>query len=247
AYRFDIELDGSRDPVIKRTVEVPASYTFQELHYVLQYAFAWQNYHLHGFTFHEPLPPPPIDGRFVPRIPKEALRIIGEEDDFDDFLGPAPLLDKKVKLSDVYGARGRYRKRVLQEGAIPPMLYEYDFGDCWEHTITFRGEKTAAANRPIFTEVVGYPPVEDCGGLSGWEGVKKAFAAGNPTPNQLERRKWAVGVMGLIECSDPIAVGDVPYSPLNEVDIDKMNDEERWERHLSAEREAEAMRNEGWF
>ena len=38
--------------------------------------------------------------------------------------------------------------------------------------------------------------------------------------------------MGLIECSDPIAVGDVPYSPLNEVDIDKMNDEERWERHL---------------
>ncbi|KAL1733733.1 MM3350-like domain-containing protein, partial [Schizophyllum commune] len=227
AYIFDIELDGSRDPVIKRTVEVPASYTFQELHYVLQYAFAWQNYHLHSFTFYEPLPPRRTDGRFEPRIPKEALRIVGVEDEFEDDFGPAPLLDKNVKLTDVYGARGRYRRRVGQEGEIPPMLYEYDFGDCWEHTITFKGEKASTANRPVLTEVVGYPPVEDSGGLGGWEDVKKAFATHDPTRDQLEHRKWATGVMGLTGLNDPIAVGDVPYSPLNEVDIDKMNDAER--------------------
>ena len=128
AYIFGIELDGSRDPVIKRTVEVPASYTFQELHYVLQYAFAWQNYHLHSFTFYEPLPPRRTDGRFEPRVPKEALRIVGVEDEFEDDFGPAPLLDKNARLSDVYGARSRYRRRVVQEGEIPPMLYEYDFG-----------------------------------------------------------------------------------------------------------------------
>ena len=53
--------------------------------------------------------------------------------------------------------------------------------------------------------------------------------------------------MGLTGLNDPIAVGDVPYSPLNEVDINKMNDAERWERRLSAEREAEAMRDEEWY
>ena len=203
AYIFDIELDGSRDPVIKRTVDkVLASYTFQELHYVLQYAFAWQNYHLHGFTFHEPLPPPPIDGRFVPRIPKEALRIIGEEDDFDDFLGPAPLLDKKVKLLDVYGARGRYRKRVLQEGAIPPMLYEYDFGVSfgrfgsllWRHTLMWQ-RRTAGSTRLPSGERRQPPPIDPSSpkssvSMTGYTVLALAHTPRIPSCRRLRRIEW---------------------------------------------------------
>ncbi|KAF8586915.1 hypothetical protein K439DRAFT_1339526 [Ramaria rubella] len=47
AYVFFVELMGSSDPPITRTVAVPAWFTFQQLHFTLQYIFGpWQNCHL---------------------------------------------------------------------------------------------------------------------------------------------------------------------------------------------------------
>ena len=80
--------------------------------------------------------------------------------------------------------------------------------------------------------IPGYPPAEDAGGVSGWEEVKEAFAAERPTRAQRERRQWAIERMGYEDRNDPLAVGDsVPYSPFNEVNVEVMNYEGRWENH----------------
>lgn len=76
--------------------------------------------------------------------------------------------------------------------------------------------------------MIGYPPAEDCGGIYGWDEIRDAFAAGKPTKGDLELRKWTIWRMGLEGKNDPIAVGNVPYSPFNKVDKNVMNDPERW-------------------
>ena len=69
---------------------------------------------------------------------------------------------------------------------------------------------------------VGCGPVEDSGAIQGWEEVKSAFRARNPTRSQRERRRWAREVSGL---------GD-EFDPFREPDVIQMNYEGRWENHV---------------
>ena len=63
AYTFELILLGTSNPVVKRTFDVPAWYTFRQLHYTLQYAMGpWHCTHLHEFSFNAPPPPQPPDG-----------------------------------------------------------------------------------------------------------------------------------------------------------------------------------------
>ncbi|KZP18782.1 hypothetical protein FIBSPDRAFT_583706 [Athelia psychrophila] len=94
--------------------------------------------------------------------------------------------------------------------------------DNWEHKLVFKGSKLARDARPLFTAIYGCAPVEDAGGLYGWEEVKAAFRASHPTPEQRERMKWAKDASGR----------GASYSPLAEPDIIPMNYEGRWENRL---------------
>lgn len=85
--------------------------------------------------------------------------------------------------------------------------------------------------------VSGYPPAEDAGGVSGWEEVKEAFAAQNPTTSQRERRDWAIKRMNYENRPDFLSVGEKAYSPFNEVNVTVMNYQGRWENHLEGYRE----------
>src|ERR1035437_5188897 len=49
-YQLKITLKGSKPP-IWRTIQVPSTCTFWDLHSVIQDVFAWNNGHLHLFTF----------------------------------------------------------------------------------------------------------------------------------------------------------------------------------------------------
>jgi hypothetical protein len=49
AYQIRITLNGTQ-PSIWRLIEVPASYTFWDLHVAIQDAMGWLDYHLHEFT-----------------------------------------------------------------------------------------------------------------------------------------------------------------------------------------------------
>ncbi|TRM59456.1 hypothetical protein BD626DRAFT_155108 [Schizophyllum amplum] len=128
-YTFKIKLLGSKDPVIKRTVDVPAWFTFQELHFVIQYAFGpWQQYHQHQFSFHSA---PPGRGGATHMAPDtELLRVIADEDEHNEAYRVrrlAVLKEKEVRLFDVYGSEGRHRAQVDVYGDVLPMIYTYDF------------------------------------------------------------------------------------------------------------------------
>lgn len=77
-----------------------------------------------------------------------------------------------MKLSDVFDEAGSYRSLVEKDGEVIPLIYLYDFGvgglaralvcladagiqDNWEHLVTFKGEKMASADRPLFSKAVG--------------------------------------------------------------------------------------------
>jgi hypothetical protein len=133
-YTFKVELIGSRNPVISRTFSVPASWTFQRLHAAIQYAFSWQNCHLHHFTF-EPARRPPTreERRFISMDYKEKLVVIHmgtPEDEDDDWAtsARARFSEKDVKLNDFFEESGKYRKMAMKDGSIGKCYYLYDFG-----------------------------------------------------------------------------------------------------------------------
>jgi len=96
--------------------------------------------------------------------------------------GPPVRDERRVRLRDVVGVR------------VKRFLYEYDFGDGWEHAITVEGILPAEAG-------VTYPrcsagrracPPEDCGGP--WGYAELLAAVGDPDhPEHREKREWLDG------------------------------------------------------
>ncbi|EEB98918.1 hypothetical protein MPER_01488 [Moniliophthora perniciosa FA553] len=89
SYTFKFELLGSSNPKITRIVDVPAWYTFQELHFVIQYAFGpWQQCRLHEFSYSTS---PPNRSGLVSLAPVQTvLKILAEgeaPDPYAQFFG----------------------------------------------------------------------------------------------------------------------------------------------------------------
>lgn len=72
----------------------------------------------------------------------------------------------------------RFRDHVL--------IYQYDFGNSWEHLITVigRGDKSESF---FCVDGEGHRCAEDAGGSSGWEDVRNAYKKGN---GDKDLREW---------------------------------------------------------
>ena len=104
-YQVKITLKRSK-PAIWRTLLIPAEMRLGDLHRTIQIAFGWENSHLHQFI---------KDRKFYTvRFPN---------DDFWDDLDNVDYKKDKTCIFDLLNA--------LKESII----YEYDFGDSWEHEI----------------------------------------------------------------------------------------------------------------
>ncbi|WP_125610159.1 plasmid pRiA4b ORF-3 family protein [Specibacter cremeus] len=160
-YQLKVQVDGIRPPVWRR-VEVPAELSLNAVHYVIQSLFDWEGYHMHAFR---------VGGRHgtTYQLP-----------DPDAFAWGEPAKDETaVTLADVL-------KREKDK-----LVYEYDFGDSWEHTLTLEKVLPAAApgTLPRCTAGRGLAPQEDTGGPWGW--MDKVEAANGPvTPESEELRVW---------------------------------------------------------
>jgi hypothetical protein len=101
------------EPEIWRRVVVPRTFHLGDLHHVIQAAFGWWDYHLHQFM---------IGGlRYGDVDQIGAPEFEAEPRGFDE---------SEVRLLD-FG----YSDRVA-------FIYEYDFGDGWEHIVEFEEKLT---------------------------------------------------------------------------------------------------------
>ena len=149
-------------PSIWRRIQVKDS-TLDKFHERIQTAMGWTNSHLHQFE---------IDGE---RYGHPVLL----DDGCEDF----ECVDSTVtKISQI----------VPKDGKRFRFLYEYDFGDGWEHEVLFEGclKAEKGGRYPLCVEGERNCPPEDVGGVWGYAEFLEAIA--NPDHEQhIDFMEWA--------------------------------------------------------
>ena len=166
-YQFEVALRRI-EPRIWRRMQVPDRYSFWDLHCAITDCFGWLDCHLHQFTV---------------RWPESGeTDIIGIPDDegFED--GPETLPGWRLCIAEYFSMENRSCE------------YEYDFGDCWRHSVVLE----AILPRE---DGVGYPrcvggeracPPEDVGGEGGYRQFLKAVSYHNAAGHD-EMLEWCGG------------------------------------------------------
>jgi len=153
-YELDIWLAGS-DPLIWRSVVVPADITPADLHDVLQVVMPWESCHLYEFRTRS-------GQGYSPPVPGEP--------GFLEEIGAAP--DTSVQLRDLF------------EDLKDTLGYIYDMGDGWEHGIKLIDTHADAGDFkhvPMCLDGANNAPPEDCGGIPGFYQMLEALS--DPDPN----------------------------------------------------------------
>jgi hypothetical protein len=162
-FQFLIELNRAK-PRIWRRLQVPDNYSFWDLHVAIQDAMGWLDCHLHEFRIRQSKSGPEM--------------LIGIPD--DEYPKERPCLAGwQVRVSDYFGP-----------GALP-VIYAYDFGDGWEHTLQCEGwfASDTSQTYPRCVDGAGACPPEDCGGPHGYQQFLDAIA--NPKhPEHGEMKAW---------------------------------------------------------
>ncbi len=154
AYRLRAELQGSTPPV-RRLVETTSHLTLDAVHDVLQAAIGFTDRHLHMFAVGPSMHDPASSLYLCPWDSAE-----GELDGVDE---------RDVRLDELLVEPGEQ------------LLYEYDYGDSWQFTITLDAvaEQQAGAPKVRLVDGKGAGPPENCGGVEGFE---QLVAAGELDP-----------------------------------------------------------------
>src|SRR5690625_857753 len=122
-YRLNIQIDLEGHDVWRR-VYVPSTYSFRHLHNIIQSVFDWQNYHLHVFA--------------VERGENKQLVIVMDDDpETTEFLDPEKFAIRQERFVELEEVFPKYSK----------VIYEYDFGDSWVHSITLEKVEKASELR----------------------------------------------------------------------------------------------------
>ena len=141
-YQFRVYL-REISPAIWRRLLLRSDQTIADLHYALQIAMGWSDFHLNRFVIH---------GKDF------GVAHIGGMSFSDD--------PSTVKLSDF---RFCLRERFL---------YEYDFGDQWEHEIRLE-QKLPIDPKQTYPVCIGgsrQAPPEDCGGPFAFQALESHYS-----------------------------------------------------------------------
>lgn len=135
-------------PPIWRRIQVE-NCTLEKLHEHIQTAMGWTNSHLHQFD------------------------IKGER------YGDPELLDEGVGDQDIEDSTTTMMSEILpKSGKRFRFVYEYDFGDGWQHEVLFEGcpEPEKGKKYPLCLEGERACPPEDIGGVGGYENFLEVIA-----------------------------------------------------------------------
>lgn len=171
-----ITLNGSKPPIWRR-VAVRSDITLGELHEVIQIAMGWTDSHLHQFVLRD---------KSLKPYPQEMARRL-QQDAWDPTLldrmeGRRVFVTKVTPWGEPTEMDGEDERAVTLAEVCPKvkskLIYEYDFGDGWEHTIEVQkiAEPEAGAAYPVCLEGKKACPPEDCGGVWGYYELLKAVA-----------------------------------------------------------------------
>lgn len=150
-FQFKIKIEGLSKPPVWRKVEVPASFTFLQFHNVIQTIFGWENAHLWNFE-----PRRKTHCRFP------AFRIEEPYEERDNWDFTESMVASMTTLDKIF--------LTLKE-----LVYTYDYGDDWKHSITLEGIVNDNCPCAVCTSGKGTTPPEDCGGIWGYTDLKTAF------------------------------------------------------------------------
>lgn len=154
------------EPVVTRTLQVPADLRLDHLHLTIQAAMGWQNAHLYQFCIGEP-------------YQWGAERWVSP--DLVD--GPEDLPADKTTLDQAASKAGK-----------AGLTYLYDFGDDWEHRLEISETRKTEPGQlyPRLTDIAGTCPPEDIGGPPGYEMFVAAMA--DPKhPEHADLKDWYGG------------------------------------------------------
>ena len=149
-------------PGIWRRLVVPAKIKLPKLHDVLQCAFDWTDSHMHAFRLGAE-----TYQELAPQEPELGPFDSGEQHD-----------ERKFRLCDLLHAPKDW------------LIYEYDFGDSWEHEVLLEKLLPSSAGRTVscLAGARAGPP-EDCGGAPGYGHLLEVLA--NPRhPDREELLEW---------------------------------------------------------
>jgi hypothetical protein len=140
---IDITLKGSK-PKIWRRILIPGEMSFADLHYAIQTAMGWYNCHLHQFVVGR-------NGRLISIPYGDDLVDMDEMDDVED--------GHEIKIKSLLNA------------PKDKVIYEYDFGDGWEHLVEVKKVHDAEPGKTYPQAIAGAMacPPEDCGGIWGYK------------------------------------------------------------------------------
>jgi len=156
------------EPEIWREIEVPATYSFWDLHVSIQDAMGWLDCHLHVFRISDPK-----------TAKTEEIGI--PDDEFSD--SPSIWPGWEATIADYFINPG------------DQAFYEYDFGDGWQHQIRLDriADRSDGTAYPRCLDGARACPPEDCGGVWGYEQLLKII--GDPKHEEYKNMmEWLDGM-----------------------------------------------------
>jgi hypothetical protein len=169
AVQIHVALDGIA-PAIWRRLVVPLTATLADLHHILQAAMGWKDAHLHQFEM--------------------GGLMFGDLAMLDCDKGPDDA--RSFDSSDV-----RLKDFHFYYGEGPVILYHYDFGDGWRHTVKFEAllAEDPAPKTATCTEGARCCPPEDVGGLHGYFEFARILLSPAPDEREEQRhlKRWSGG------------------------------------------------------
>ena len=151
---LQIALIGVSDPHINRTLSIPPLTTFHTLHCAIQVAFNWRNVHLYRFEVLDAENTPASSDSDRPGIlsPPASILLTLEPDSPQNHDDEASKDSKLCTLRDVFDNE-KYKTKQIR--------YLYDFGDNWEHSITFIGRANTSTSSIVCLSGEGGHAAED--------------------------------------------------------------------------------------
>jgi hypothetical protein len=157
-HELKITLQGSKPP-IWRKVAVSSDMRLSDLHKVIQIVMGWTDSHLHQFIVSD-------------RSRKEArIRGLPGYTHFDRCIS-----SPQFELEDVED-----ESKIMLSELVPTVgikfIYEYDFGDSWEHLIEVVkiGPPAEGVKYPVCLAGKLACPPDDCGGIGGYYSMLEAI------------------------------------------------------------------------